>query len=379
MSIFQLENTSPERILLKYYVERLAALCVIVRHGSNGFHNVLLPMAIDDPCLLYALFAYASVHLSMTTPVPDILRLSRLKFEGEAARCLSRAIQHDTVSASSIACALICSTTEVLSGSTRQWFVHLRGAGHLIAQYGGPASLQGTRDGLFLLRNFAYHDIMAALSTGTRPQIPGLYWIGDKNEEEEDADCLMGLSHRILSHISELCVLIADSNDDEASTRSSEASILRRGDQIAQRLIEQPLRACPPAVNDEYDILLHHAESFRYAALLHLDRFICRIQPDRSDNVDNLVQHIMYHLSQIPFGSHCEMGLIFPLFMVGVAAAGTTTRTVEYVRQRLGHIFDWTRFEHITRMQDVLDLLWRSGRSDWDRLLLELKWQISIA
>ena len=386
MSIFQQENTtSPERILLKYYVERLAALCTITLLRDNGFQSVLLPMAIDDPSLLYALFAYASFHLSATTiAIPDILRLSRLKFTGEAARGLSRAIQRNTVSASSVACALICSTAEVVSGSTRQWFVHLRGAGHLILSRGGENGnwLRSSRDGIFLLRNFAYHDIMAALSTGTRPQILGVYWID--HEEGAGTDCIMGLlHHRILGYISQMCVFIADVS--EQTSEEDEDDVLQRGYEISQRLGEEPLGGTSNNNhNDEYDILYHHAESFRYASLIRLNRFLFRMQPnnddhpENSDDFNNLIENLMAHLSQIPLGYHCEMGLVFPVFMLGVYA-GPKHLIMDYVRQRLDHLFGWTRFEHVNRVRSVLEMLWRSGREDWDCLLKELRWCVSIA
>lgn len=375
MSLFLLENTSPERILLKYYVEELASLCTIVKEASNGFQNVLLPMAIDDPSLLYALFAYASFHLSSTTSVPDILRLSRLKFESEAARRLSDAIRQNTVSASSIACALICSTAEVVSGSTKRWLIHLQGAGHLIAQQGGPEQLRRTHDGLFLLRNFAYHDILAALSTGGRPQIRGVYWADD---EPTSADCLMGLTHDILGHISDMCLLMADAKDCEFPAACSSLEFIHRGEDIAQNLHAQPLHQGPSRASEELDILLHHAEAFRYASLLHLYRFLCRFSTETyQPKMAECVESIMAHVSFIPLNFHCELGLVFPLFMIGIA--DHRSETTGYVWNRLDNIFNWTKFEHVLRARSLLETLWDTGRTDWEQVLQELGWQISIA
>lgn len=179
MALFALDNASPERILLKYYVEHLAPLCSILEAGSNEFRNVLLPMAIDDSSLLYALFAYASMHVPRSGRVPSITPFMRLKFENQAVRGLSEAIRLNSVSESSLACALICSSAEVVSGDTMRWRVHLQGAGHLLNQLGGPERLRRTRDGRFLLRNFAYHDIIAAFSTGSGPRFREAYWLDD--------------------------------------------------------------------------------------------------------------------------------------------------------------------------------------------------------
>ncbi|KAL2014077.1 hypothetical protein VTN00DRAFT_1602 [Thermoascus crustaceus] len=373
IALFSLENASPERILLKYYVERLASLCSILQEGSNEFRNVLLPMAIDDSSLLYALFAYASKHLHTSDPAPfSISPLARLKFESEAARGLSEAIRLNNVSESTIACALICSTAEVVSGDTTRWFVHLQGAGHLINQRGGPDRLRQTSDGLFLLRNFAYHDILAALSTGGRPRISGIYWVEDG---PISADCLMGVAHELLGHISDICILIADASDNDYCY---EADLIHRGESLAQKLKTQPLNLRTTLSSTELGILLHHAEAFRFAGLLHLYRFLSQFSPTAyALRVSECVEGIITHVSQVPLSFHCEVGLVFPLFMAGIAGVDDVTKT--YIRNRLNNIFSWTRFEHITRVTELLELLWATGRTDWETMVRDLEWKVSLA
>jgi transcriptional activator protein UGA3 len=368
MALFSLEKASPERILLKYYVERLALLCSILQEGNNEFRNVLLPMAIDDSSLLYALFAYASIHLPTASSGPSISPLARLQFESAAARGLCEAIQRNEVCESTIACALICSTAEVIRGDTQKWFLHLQGAGHLIGQCGGPDRLRQTSDGRFLLRNFAYHDILAALSTGGRPRIGGVYWV------EEDgfvsADCLMGVSHEILGHLSDLCVLIADATEENST------GVIQRGECLARVLQTQQLNLCTTLSSTELAILLHHTEAFRFAGLLHLYQFLSRFADTYQSLIAECVRKILEHISQVPPGYHCEVGLVFPLFMAGVVAEGDD-RT--YVKDRLDHIFSWTQFKHIRRIQQLLGYLWSAGRTDWERVVQEFGWQVSMA
>ncbi|KAL1886234.1 hypothetical protein Plec18167_000163 [Paecilomyces lecythidis] len=375
ITLFSLENASPERILLKYYIERLASLCSILQEGSNEFRNVLLPMAIDDTSLLYALFAYASVHLHTSAPAPQISPLTKLKFQTEAARGLSEAIRLNNVSESTIACALICSTAEAVSGDTTRWFIHLQGAGHLLDQQGGPERLRRTSDGLFLLRNFAYHDILAALSTGGRPRFGGVYWVEDG---PISADCLMGVAHELLSHISEICFFIADANDSEVSTDVFPEGLLTRGETLAQKLKTQTLNLRTTLTSTELGILLHHAEAFRYAGLLHLYRFLRRFSgATYGHRIAECVEGIIAHVSQVPLSFHCEVGLVFPLFMAGIADVDEGTKA--YVRNRLDNIYSWTKFEHITRIKEVLEALWSAGRTDWENLLRDLEWKISMA
>ncbi|OBT69992.1 hypothetical protein VE03_00640 [Pseudogymnoascus sp. 23342-1-I1] len=379
MALFALEGASPERILLKYYVEHLAPLCSILQEGKNDFRNVLLPMAIDDSSLLYALFAYASIHVPSSGKVPSITPLMRLKFETQAARGLSEAIRLNSVSESSVACALICSTAEVVSGDTKRWLVHLKGAGHLLNELGGPENLRRTSDGRFLMRNFAYHDIMAAFSTGGRPIFRGLYWLDSSSFVSPD--CLMGFAHGILGHMSDMCYFMADIRDQGPLAPDGAASVIHEGERIAQALRSQPLDICTTLNGTEHESLVYHAETYRFSALLHLYRFLSRFTADDtaySMQMTECTQIIMRHIYQVPSNLSCEVGFVFPLFMVGVACADDDA-SVTYIRSRLNNIERWTKFQHVARIRELLEMLWASGHTDWEGLLRTLGWQISLA
>ncbi|KFY26676.1 hypothetical protein V493_03947 [Pseudogymnoascus sp. VKM F-4281 (FW-2241)] len=379
MALFALDNASPERILLKYYVEHLAPLCSILQEGKNDFRNVLLPMAIDDSSLLYALFTYASIHVPSSGSVPSITPLMRLKFETQAARGLSEAIRLNSVSESTMACALICSTAEVISGDTKRWLIHLQGAGHLLNQLGGPEKLRRTSDGRFLMRNFAYHDIMAAFSTGGRPIFRGLYWLDDSSFVSPD--CLMGFAHDILGHMSDICYFMADTRDQDHSTADFAATVIHKGEMLAEALFAQPLAISTTLSGVEHESLVCHAETYRFSALLHLYRFLSRFTADDTlynTEMSECMQNIMRYIYQVPSNLSCEVGFVFPLFMVGVACADDDA-TMTYIRRRLDNIERWTKFQHVARIRELLDLLWTSGQTDWEALLHTLDWQISLA
>ena len=379
MALFALDNASPERILLKYYVEHLAPLCSIVKEGGNDFRNVLLPMAIDDSSLLYALFTYATIHVPLSGPIPSITPLMRLKFETQAARCLSEAIRRNSVSEGTIASALICSTAEVVSGDTKRWLVHLQGAGHLLNQLGGPKRLLRTSDGRFLLRNFAYHDVMAAFSTGTRPWFRGIYWLD--HSRLNSPDCLIGLAHEIIGHISDMCYFIADTKDQSGTAPNFASTVTRQGEVLAHALRSQALSICTTLSSNELESLRHHAESYRFAALLHLYRFLSPFAPtgiSYANIMSDCVQKIMDHVYQVPLNISCEIGLVFPLFMAGVTCMDDKAKS-DYIRSRLENIESWTGFKHVARARELLESLWASGQTDWESLLHKFDWQISLA
>lgn len=368
--------TRNEQILLKYYLERLVFLSSILQQRSNGFCSVLLPMAIADSSLLHALLAYTSIYIDGdTATIPVTSKAAWLNFESKAVSGLSKAITENEVSESTIACALICSTADVIRGDSTRWTWHLHGAGRLVQHLGTQKLLQ-TTDGIFLLRNFAYHDIMAALSTRRQPLIPGMYWSQDNNLET--VDCLMGVAQPILGHLSDLCFLIA--NTDSLTS-----------DAVDVDAISAQCRAIACALNTEivdhgskdHEPLIHHAEAFRYATLIHLYRFLCRFASRGTIviyevEMGNCVQEILAHVSQIPPNLYCEIGLLFPLFMAGIAGLDDSD-TIEYILGRLEYIASWTKLKHVTKVREILELLMNLGRSDWEVMLDEMNLHISLA
>ena len=77
-----------------------------------------------------------------------------------------------------------------------------------IERSGNPKqAVQATFEGRWLLRNFAYHDIMMSVSMDCRPLIRGFYW---SSEDDTLADPYFGFASRILYLISETSILNAD-------------------------------------------------------------------------------------------------------------------------------------------------------------------------
>lgn len=385
--------------LLKYFLDRAAPMCSILQQDGHRFCSVLLPMAFFDSSLLHAVFTYALIHSDATRSAPTLQTTprARLQFETQVARGLSEAISQKAVAESTVASALVISLAEVIDGDTSRWLLHLQGAGHFINHLSARRLLQ-TSDGAFLLRNFAYHDIMASLSTRRRPLIEGVYWVEDVDATVDSADSFMGLAHHILRHISDICFFVADTVDlvevatsSSPSSSSSTASVdyyerlsreMGRGVAIACALQSQSLHLSPNLTDNNTEALLHHAEAFRHAALIHLYRHLLRMggnSPDASyeARIQESVLQVLQHVSMIPSNIVCEIGLLFPLFMAGLAG-GYDPETVDYVQSRYKYIEEWSKFKHVTRARELLEMLWAEERTDWEAKLEELQWQISL-
>ena len=370
-----------ERVLLRYFLDHVAPLCSILQQDGSSFCSVLLPMAIVDPSLLHALFAYASFHFDATAPTVPVTPETRLNFENQVTRGVAEAITNNAVTETTVACALVISTAEVIRGDTSRWLLHLQGAGHLVNHL-GSSRLFCTKDGAFLLRYFAYHDIMASLSTRRRTLMDSAYWAQDVNATVDSADSFTGLAHHIFRHLADICAFVADTSDLDSSSCSDRRSRdALRAEDMAQALRTQDLHLKVDPSDSYMAALIHHAESFRFAALFYLYRHLLRFCDAGAVyrlRMKDCVQQILQHVSQVPSNLFCEIGLLFPLVIAGIGS-GDDVDTTQYIRNRLTYIETWTKFKHVGRARDLLQMLWDNGRTDWEVMLAELGWNLSFA
>jgi hypothetical protein len=108
--------------------------------------------------------------------------------------------------------------------------------------------------------------------------------------------------------------------------------------------------------------LLHISESFRYAALLYIERLAHPTLPAGALNFQNLVAQGLYHISQIGVTSCVNKFLLWPLFIVGTECVDQEHRAV--VRQRCVEIQRESGFFNNLSGLEVLERVW-SEDDDW--------------
>jgi hypothetical protein len=159
--------------------------------------------------------------------------------------------------------------------------------------------------------------------------------------------------------MSDICYFMADARDRGYADADSSASVIQEGETLAQALRSQPLTMCTTLSSSEHESLVCHAETYRFSALLPLYRFLSRFSADDTTydmHINECMQNIMGHIYQVPYDLSCEVGLVFPLFMVGVGCADDDA-TMSYIRRRLDNIERWTKFQHVARIRELLELL----------------------
>ncbi|KAH7127373.1 pyridoxal phosphate-dependent transferase [Dactylonectria macrodidyma] len=392
------------RAMLRYYTVTLAFL-LTTNLENNCFLSVILPMAFECPTLTYAVSAWASSHLALRD---NAFKSLALQHRGHTIARFQESMQQGDLSTEMcLAVTMVLCSMECISEATDCWYPHLAGAAAALTKRPGSLhdpkhAIQSTFEGRWLLRNFAYHDVMTSVSLDCRPLIRGFYWA---SEDDSLADPYFGFASRLLFLISETSVLNSDfaeakderntgngSNSHLTSEMESFGSSMFQGS-FSERAhaIEEELQnwTSPPGEGNPPLALL--GESYRNAALIHLYRTLRRHIDGYSAilqaKIDFCVEAICNLSRDVPEGCLVECTLLFPLFMAGGEAQGT--EQIEMIREKLQAMERWRKFRNVQACLDVLDEVWRrktdgSRRSDWDHVdwldvVKQRGWKLSIS
>ncbi|CAG7991928.1 unnamed protein product [Penicillium salamii] len=398
------DNTSrsSRRHFLRYYAQTFTHM-LTTNIENNSFLSVFLPMAMQDSALLNALIAWSSSHLSLRDPAfQQVAMQNRLT----AMRDLRLSLESSPENAeSNLAITLVlCSMESIMADNDKAWYLHLMGAAGIISSrvciesgFDGTSSsklLQSFDDahtGRWLLRNFAYHDILMAVALDREPLLPSHYFV--QLDEGPLADSYFGLASEILTILYSITALNkkvkslnadllhsdTSSNITSHKTRSSSMS------EIASTFSSLELRlrewVCPPS-NDESLILF--TESYRSSALLYLYRVVRRGLPGLEEGLSPKTAHevatVVANINKMPTRSLPECTLLFPLFLAGGEASEESH--IKSIRHKMLDMIESRGFRNVEVALSVLEKLWRlnlerkatratKGPVDWLDIVLQ--------
>ncbi|KFY25971.1 hypothetical protein V493_04337 [Pseudogymnoascus sp. VKM F-4281 (FW-2241)] len=396
------QRSASRKLALRYYIQSFTPM-LTTNLENNGFLSVLLPMAIEDKLLLDMLIAWSSSHLSLCD---DEHRARALEHRSTALNSFASSLSDIYHSPALLlaGCLVFCSMSAIL-GDTTGWHHHLLGAVQIIHNAGtsspgrdGVAVMSSSYEGRWLLRNFAYHDILMSITLDREPLIPGKYWIP---EPRTPIDSYFGLASDPMAMLSKISSLngemrrsmsasgpgishTPDSGSPDSSTRETfDFSALARS-------IETELREWKCAESTDV-CLVSLGEAYRSAALIYLYRVIRRNIPGTRTQVDkkiaNQASAVVQHVGNMPMGCLPECTSLFPLFMAG----GETTSRPEmlFIRERLQHLVTYRHFQNAASALSILEELWLQHTNfsglvageplDWIDVLSRRGWKLALS
>jgi hypothetical protein len=285
------------------------------------------------------------------------------------------------------------------------------GAAHIIRQASplqsyddGSEKIARTFEGQWLLRNFAYHDILMSVTLNREPIISGRCWI---NLESMEVDTYMGLACEPLLRISEISSLNGsvfqhaehepssavgfDTSSPPSSCDDGVELLLPWDADFLSKIyaIECELQnwTCPPS-NDSN--LVNLAEAYRGAALIHLYRVLRSRIPVTATEVERKIRDqvaaVLFHIRQMSLRCLPECTSLFPLFMAGGETKSKTD--MQFIRERLQHIVTYRQFRNAASALSVLEELWLQhtsiteipgGLLDWWDILKRRNWSLALS
>lgn len=343
-------------------------------------------MAFDCGTLLDAMAAWSSAHLALRDP--SFHNVS-LQHRGRVLGNLSAALNGNNLSGEmclAITMAM-CSMETISDATTSGWAHHLLGAAAVL-QSGSSDVQEGTLqksrtiinsywlesvERKWLVRNFAYHDILMSVSLDKRPLITGDYWM---SADDEMADPYFAFASKIMLLTSEISVLNADCADYELSLHDEGSSpeeydyastfgglpsqsrydtFLERARSIADELREWK---CPAVSADTPLGFL--SQTYQSAGLIYLHYVLQKYFPQHSadiltEGIEVYVESVCDAAQKVPEGSLAECSLLFPLFIAGGEARDETH--IERIKSRLYTMNKWRRFRNVNACREVLETL----------------------
>jgi hypothetical protein len=344
-------------------------------------------MSLESPALVDALVAWSAGHLASRD---SRYRCTALEARSNSLRSLATSLA-SSGSASEInaAISLILMTSEVCLGLHTNWYSHLSGTKQIIMAAQSPSSIKGpslvgpdalkqTSEGQWILRNFAYHDVLGSVTLGTKPLIQSQYLAGITDV----VDTYLGVASGILASISYISCL-------EGPTLVHDFIRCNEQNEIGYNcfmLIEQKLKTWVCSSGTSL-ALASLAYTYRHSALIYLYRRIIRalnrqlVLPefqhqhfirDLHWKIQSEVLAVVQHVKNIPLNEIVESALLFPLFMAGCETKESVQ--MDFFAMRLDSMLRKRHFHNIQQAWDVLREIWERRRgqnlsmSDYDDL-----------
>ncbi|CAI7578012.1 unnamed protein product [Penicillium manginii] len=391
-------SPSSRRHFLRYYTQTFTHL-LTTNIENNSFLSVFLPMAMHSPPLLNTLIAWSSAHLSLRD---HSFQQVAIQNRCGALSDLRGALESDptNIEANLAMSLVLCSLESIMSDNGAAWYQHLVGAAGVITANTPTAVLEGSstpellkpfedaHSGRWLLRNFAYRDIVMAVARDQAPLLSSHHFL--QLDESRLPDSHFGLASEILEIISQITALNEEVKTIISTVRSrtdsnfafnhqtksvhdefEQAEIMTRFMSLEARL---NLWACPASTDTSLRLL---AETYRSSAFIHLYRSQRRAFPHQAVELSKKAMEqaaaIVESIEQMPTRSLPECTLLFPIFLAG--GESTDESHIKSIRDRMLDMIESRGFRNVQVALSVLEKLWRlriarkssssSVRVDW--------------
>ncbi|KAF4345117.1 cytochrome P450 monooxygenase 4ac1 [Fusarium beomiforme] len=358
--------------LFQFYLSETMRLTVPSSYAKAEICRFLVPMSLREPSLLYAVMAFAAVHLDAVGQLPGNSQRLVDSLHWASISHLRRLLREDDSTSQAVALATTRTLCQAqIYGGTALWRVHLDGARAILQSsqsdnHDMNKSIESV-NAEFLSSWFHNAEALASLSpagiigsqlTETHQPVSGVFF-----------DIYGGVMSDLPALFKEVGSLlerktVASAQLDPETDALVQGIHLRLARDTAENMFIRTGIASSLPENDIQNYTLSNA-GFLYMALLHLYAGIKLLPPFAAE-----VQFCVDQIIQCAHGMSRESGLsprvllVSPLFTAGLYAIGTAR---DQIRSALIDIGKWMKTRHLSKTLELLEKVWLQYPGDTER------------
>lgn len=345
--------------MFNYYRTSLADMICVSGGGFNSFVDVFIPMAEQDPAVLYAMVAYGSFHNNMGKQ-----ENAGMKYLNKALEIVRQDLPKGNLT--TLACILLLVTAEICRGDMIHWDKHLEAAAAVIKMNGGLKNFFGDRTKRWLASNFFYHEILGASRHSRKTHFKAIEY-DQLMRNDIGVHSLIGCCKSIFHLMAQLSDLAVEAQGIyEKFMRKDDASGLHQSVEIRDllkraRSLEDQIDQCKP---DPVDIVslspqdqeeqLTLFDTFQLTAKLQLQQSVLR-QNAASLNMQVLASELVESLDVV-LNTKVEGLLVLPIFMASIMAVLPSARMA--MLDRFEAFYKRNLARNILRARNLAEQVW---------------------
>ncbi|KAF2651316.1 hypothetical protein K491DRAFT_99303 [Lophiostoma macrostomum CBS 122681] len=350
--------TSDQR-LLQYWTQNLCFLISVTPRSRSQwpFHMYVTAMASTPGALQSTILSMAANHLALVSN-DNALQTEAYRHQQKAIINLQQLIRVPSNSAlePALATVLMMQISARVFGddeSEPQIANHLKGAQAMVARRAGVPECSASPTARFLLSLFAYHDILASVSRGSRSFMTH----GQEFAAIEDVPTMQHIAQvlQIVERISDLqhMASTAGFHDDPALSRQFQSV----GNGLQEALLNLNCSDSLLLESPELKEIRLTAEAYRHAAFIYLYRVWLNFGAPNPVTLEH-VRKCISCILQIPINSSLVSSHTWPLWTAGCEAVSPEDR--QSVRGRFSKMYESRKFPSLKKIVRDIEEVWNA-------------------
>ncbi|KAM5522153.1 sterigmatocystin biosynthesis P450 monooxygenase STCB-like protein 5 [Fusarium oxysporum f. sp. phaseoli] len=360
------------KYLFQFYLSETMRLTVPSSYAKTEICRFLVPMSLQEPSLLYAVMAFASVHLDAIGMLPGNSQRLIDSLHWASINHLRRLLEDADTTSQTVALATTRTLCQAqIYGGTSLWRIHLDGA-RAILQTSQTGKQVMSRPHIPVNTGFLdswFHNAEALASLSPAGLLGGQLLVHGQTDSGAFLDIYGGVMSDLPALFKEVGALLRKKHVRTAELELETENLVHQiharlsRDKAENMIIASDLLSFLSA-NDIQNYALSNA-GFLYMALLHLYCSIGSLSPFATEVrfcVTQIIQcaHKMSRESRLS----PRVLLVSPLFTAGLYAIGSAR---DEIRLELVDIGRWMKTPHLFKTLQLLERVWLQHPDDSTR------------